>query len=611
LVDAQRDEVVRTFGELEQHLLERLRQREGEDRKVIEAAQELLPGLGAGSQPATVPELLLMIMLDRVSPAPRGLAARRAPGGDGLEAPSDAEAALLQLPRSLQAVLADPRRDDAGIPAELQGDLKDWKSAVTAARDWCNHYAEAIRKAKDNAGIGLFRSALEQPDRPVPGWLARRMLRALDVTERLYPNLIRRHTEQSLVEMGRRFGSSLERAERLEEGISKGEPPPEAPRTERKGSGGRPRDEPKPGLVSGGRSGRALLALKSLAEELVPAPLALFDTVTAAADNSAPTTDQVVSMLREFARERKRLETRFGDEMPAVRLKEEVNYSRLLAIEASLNTWLRRVSEAMSRALEQQFYRRYASELRLLANKELGKGSSKDVISGASLDQVPDVARDLLLADTGVNIFVSNSISLQFAPETLNSVTAQVQAALPSKLGLLERVQQAQQATSALNALTNQFGINGESIVRALLAGGQAVPVQSGINLSANPTIGVDGGTVSLTLSASQTLQPNSDKVADRVTNHSISNATITALSYEPMVLSTLASNISYYEKTGGIPVARKTPLLRDLLKDIPLAPFKEGKREKGIYQSSVLILEPVVIPTIEDVVRYQAGSRR
>jgi hypothetical protein len=115
---------------------------------------------------------------------------------------------------------------------------------------------------------------------------------------------------------------------------------------------------------------------------------------------------------------------------------------------------------------------------------------------------------------------------------------------------------------------------------------------------------------VTLTLTANQVLDPGNSKIADRVTNHSINNATVSALSYEPMVLSTLASNVSYYESTGGIPGLRKIPLLKSILKDIPLAPFKEGKRQKGVYQSSVLILEPVVIPTIEDLVRYHAGWR-
>jgi hypothetical protein len=348
--------------------------------------------------------------------------------------------------------------------------------------------------------------------------------------------------------------------------------------------------------------------LKSLADELVPAPLALFETVATAADNAAPTPEQLIGMLKDFAAERRKLDNRLViDNQNA---GQAVNYSKLQSLEASLNLWMRRVSEAMGRSLEQQFYSRYVNQLRLLANKELSRGSSRDILEGTTIDTVPDVARDILLNETGVNIFVSNSISLQFAPDTTNSVSAQVQAELPSKQGLLERVQQASTAASAFQALTGSYGIAGEGIVKALLAGGQAVPVQAGIQLSATPSVGFDASTVTLSLTANETLQPNSDKVTDRVTNHSINNATVTALSYEPMVLSTLTSNISYYEDTGGIPVLRKAPYLKEFLKDIPFAPFKQGKRQKGIFQSSVIILEPVVIPTIEDLIRFQTGYR-
>jgi len=38
------------------------------------------------------------------------------------------------------------------------------------------------------------------------------------------------------------------------------------------------------------------------------------------------------------------------------------------------------------------------------------------------------------------------------------------------------------------------------------------------------------------------------------------------------------------YESTGGIPVLRKAPGLSSILKDIPIQPFKEGKRQKGVY---------------------------
>ncbi len=611
LVDTQKDEIVRTFAELEAYLLERLERRQGEDRKVFTAAQQLMPALGSGLRPSTVPEILVLLMLDRASPAlsvPAAGAADAAGGAAGEKPAADmneeeATRALLDLPRRLQQAAQDPSTDEARLLESLKPELAAWKRAVTAARDWCLHYADQLDKAKDNGAVSVLSGALEQPQSPLPGWLSRRLRRSMELTGRLYPNLLRRYTEDSLREMSRRFAQALEREAKLEQALAQPEDPARPAKTDPKKPDAKAVPVP---AASPFRLSQNLLALKSLAEELVPAPLALFEAVAAAADNAAPTAAQLVDMMGQYARERRVLEARLTADQPMG--KDQINFARLQTLEVSLNLWLRRVSEAMARALDTQFYRRYANELRILANKELGKGSSRDLLSRTTLDDVPDVTRDVLLADSGVNLFVSNSVSLQFSPETSNTVSAQVQAALPSKTPLLERIQQAQTAMNAMNALTKQFGIDGESIVKAILSGGQAVPVQAGVTLTANPTIGVDASTITLTLSANQTLQPGSDRVADRVTNHSINNATITALSYEPMVLSTLASNVSYYERTGGIPILRRTPILKELFKDLPLGPLQEKKRERGLYQSSVLILEPVVIPTIEDMVRFHQG---
>lgn len=598
LVDAQREEIVRTFGDLQDYLSERFKQRTGADRAVFEAVKGLLPGLGVNDRPLSVPEILLLVMLDRTSPAPR----TRGEGGE--KAGSQAEEAFMELQQVLALGLRDPQRTDDAISKEAQASLVNWKKAVVAARDWCALHADDIKSEKNRGkdkdatgGLAPFREALSSGDTPLPTWLARRLIRSLEMTERLYPNLMRRHTEQSLRELQRRFGTALERAEAIERALVTGEMPPMAEDEKAKEAA-----KPTP---PEGRTRRTLVALKSLAEQMVPAPLAVFESVAAAADNSAPTGPQLVQMFTDYAAERRKLENRLGGNDAVA--ENKVNYARLQTLESSLNVWLRRVSEAMARTLEQQFYSRYVNEVRLLANKELGKNSSRDILTDSNINDIPDVTRDLVLADNGVNIFLSNSISLQFAPETTNSVSAQVQSPLPAKQTLLERIQQAAQANSALGALTQQYGINGEGLVKSLLAGGQAVPVQGGISLSANPTIGVDASTVTLTLTANQTLEPGNAKVADRVTNHSISNATITALTYEPMVLSTLASNVSYFESTGGIPILKRTPIVKNLLKDLP-GPLKETKRQKGVYQSSVLILEPVVIPTIEDLIRFHGG---
>jgi hypothetical protein len=592
LVEAQKEEVVRAFSELGDYLVTRAQMKPAVDSPLYAGIRKLFPTLGTGERPLTVPEILVLMMLDRSAPVP---------GFAGDEEPDDSEAALLTLSQVIAAALLDPNRDEASALRGLTDELEAWKKAVTTSKDWCNRYADQL-KDRNGVNIATFREVLQR-DHAIPSWIGRRLLRSLEVTERLYPSLVRKHTEQSLRELARRYTAALEREAGLEKAVARLAGAP-APKKDGKDEGERHGEEERRLATPG----QALVALKSLADELVPAPLALFDRVATTADNAAPTPQQFVDMVSAYAAERAKLEAKLGQDQP--RDGAPVNYARLQSLEAGLNVWLRRVSEGMARALEQQFYSRYANQLRLLANKQLGKSSNRDLLRDTAIDAVPDVARDLLLSDSGVNIFVSNSVSLQFAPDTTNTVSAQVQASLPQKLGLLERVQQANQAAGALNTLTANYGINGESIVKSLLAGGQAVPVQAGIQLSANPSIGFDASTVTLALTANQTLQPNTDKVADRVTNHSISNATITALSYEPMVLSTLASNISYYESEGGIPVLRKTPVINKLLRDIPLKPFKESKRQKGVYQSSVIILEPVVIPTIEDLIRFHGGWR-
>jgi hypothetical protein len=259
------------------------------------------------------------------------------------------------------------------------------------------------------------------------------------------------------------------------------------------------------------------------------------------------------------------------------------------------------------RVLEQKYYNRYVEQLRLLANKQLRQGADRTILESAEIADVPDLTRDLLLADTGVNVFVSSSVSLQFAPEKTNTVSAQVQARLPSDVPMAQRIKQAGDASDSLEKLANRYGIPAEEIVRSLLEGGQAVPVDAGIRFSANPSVGFDGGSFTLTLSAEQVLGSGTKHVTDRVTSHKIENATITALSYEPMVLSTLTSNVSYYTNEGGVPLLRRVPVVKDVLSELGLG---QTKRNKGVFQSSLLILEPVVIPTIEDLVRFHDGWR-
>ena len=582
LVDTQRNQVVTAFADLQDYLLERLKKRKGDDLRLYDAVREIMPGLGTGERPLTVPEILLLMMLDRSLPAlPAQLSESNAAHTDSV---------LMALPQRLGSLLRDPRADEEAVLGQVQQELAEWHKTVAAATDWCGYYEQRLGK-NDGMTIGSFRDALSRPDCPLPQWVTIRMSRSLALTERLYPDLSRSQARDALLELQRRFEQAEQRVQTIQQSLDRAAATASASKAAAK---------------SNAFTERQLLDLKSVTEELVSVPLALFDAVGAVLDASAPTSAQLIQMFQEYTRERTALDKRL--EIGSPPSATQINYAKLETLEASLNLWLRRASEAMSRALEQQFYSRYAEQIRLLANKRLGKSSGRDILSSSNIEDVPDIARDLLMADTGVNIFLSNSVSLQFAPDTTNSVSAEVQSRLPSNLSLQDRVEQAEKAATSLEKLSKQYGINGEEVVKALLAGGQAVPVQAGISLSANPSIGYDASTVSLALTANQTLAPNSTKVTDRVTHHSIDNATVTVLSYEPMVLSTLTSNISYFENTGGVPVLKKVPFVKDLLNDI--GPLKEGKRMKGVYQSSVIILEPVVIPTIEDLVRFQSGWR-
>jgi hypothetical protein len=582
-VSSQRDEVVRTFRDLDDYLTLRAKQRKGDQAKVLEAARELLPSLGTGSRPLTVPEILLLLMVDRCSPAPGNLA-------ESSGAQVDAQEALIALPRALAVLLRDPHTGDAQAAAQITEELAAWKKAVTAARDFTGQLADALRQPKDGLSVNAVREALQRPDAPLPMWLSRRLIRSMELTERLYPQLLRRHSEEALRHMQQRFEAALAREEKIENSLAAGVAPP-------------PDDRKKKSPPV--RIDRSLIALKALADELVPSPMALFDAVASSADNSAPTQDQLIQLFRQYAEQRRVVETRLAADNPM----GAADYQKLMSTESALNVWLRRVSEGMASALQQKFYNRYVQEIRLLANKKLSQDSNRDILDEFGIGDTPDIARDLLLDDHGVNIFVTNSVSLQFAQEQAGTVSATVQGKLPSQQSMVERLTQANQAASLFSSLSQQFGINGESVVKALLAGGQAVPANSGISLTATPSIGFDAGTVTLNIKAQETLN-SPEKTQDHITNHSIDSATVSALTYEPMVLSTLTSNITYYEKSGGIPVLRKTPFVKDLLNDIPIPLLKEKGRQKGIYQSSVIILEPIVIPTIEDLIRFGGNDR-
>jgi hypothetical protein len=219
LVDARRDEIVRTFSDLDDYLVRRMRHRQGAELAVYETVTSLFPKLGSGERPLTVPETLLLLMLDRSSPAPQAV------HSDAEEAASELEAAYLELPRALETALSDPHRDDTKTVQEIAGDLAAWKKAVTAGREWCSHYADDLKKGKDKDSLGPLKQALQQHDAPLPSWLIRRLRRSISMTERLYPALARRHTEESLRELERRFTQALDRLTVIEQAIAQGDTP--------------------------------------------------------------------------------------------------------------------------------------------------------------------------------------------------------------------------------------------------------------------------------------------------------------------------------------------------------------------------------------------------
>ncbi len=611
LVDVQRTEVVRAFADLQEYLIARLERRKGDDLRIYQEIRRLLPGIGNGDRPLTVQEILLLVMVDRALPD--------LPASTSQSAGSDADRTLLGLQKSLTTALQDPHETDEKIARDIGGNLSAWETAVEAARAWCAESAHSL-DSRDGETTEDFLSALRDPRCPLPKWVSVRMRRSIVMCQRLYPSMSRKQARDSLIELQRRFQSALDREQGIQKSISAIQAMSDKEQSQH--------------LPASLR--RRLFDLQSVANDLVSVPMALFQAITAAADDAAPGLTQLITMFHEYGEDRAKLD----QQLTAVDSKsmQSVNYAKLQLLEASLNLWLRRGSEAMSRALEQQFYDHYVDQIRLLANRQLGKVSTHDILAASSIEDVPDVVQDVLLSDSTVNLFVSNSVSLQFEPDTVGSVSAQVASRLPSQTPLLDRLNQAAQASGALGTLagatqapasatpipgvltpppvspltqfSQQYGLDGTDVIRAIMAGGQAVSVQSGISLIANPSIGFDAGSVTLTLTVNETLQPNTDNITDRVTNHNINDATVTALAYEPTVLSTLTSNLSYYQSTGGFPVLRQIPGLKNLLKDIPLAPFKEGKRSKGVYQSSLIILEPVVIPTVEDLVRYYSGLR-
>ena len=587
LVEDQRREVVKSLADLQDYLRAQLKVPNGRTLRLVSSTTDLLPQLGTPDRPMTIPDMLLLLMLDRVAMLD-GLDEQAPPVVD--LAAEDQVDALSAVPLALRRLRSQPSLTDEEAEAQAAPLISLWLKRVQDIETELKRLEGQANKKK--VPTSRLLPPPETRDTVLPQWMLIRLRRSLSMTQRLFPKLASKHASASLGALRLRFRDAHTRGERVAARLG------QASGTRRQSDGLSIKDR------LGAAGSKTLDQFQVLADSVVPTQMALFDAIAIDADGVAPTAKQVSQMFQEYTLERAKLEK----ELAGVKTATPVNYARLQSLEGSLNLWLRRVSESMARALEERHYSRYATDLRLLANRRLGRSSNRDLLQQADITELPDLTRDLLISGSRVNIFVSNSISLQFAPDTTNSVSTEVQASLPEQKPLSSRLAEATSAVSQLQTLQQVAGVDAKGILGAILAGGQPVPVRSGINLTATPSIGFDGGSVTLNLRASQTLEPQGAAVADRVTRHEISSATVSALSYEPMVLSTLTSNTSYYEEVGGVPLLRRVPLLKELLKDSPIKQLRPRKRQRGVYQASVIILEPVVIPTIEDLIRYHSG---
>jgi len=613
MVEAQRAEVVRTFGLLQRYIERqpRLAQANTPAAQLTSSIAALLPSSRLESKPMSLPEMLVRLSLNRItyregqSDATRPMTAQEmtrpdvtdvslvafaALNGNGPRPTEVENDPLLVFPARLKAASRVPDFDTE-LLALVDEDLTRWQTRVRKVRDDLAQFSSRVeREAKDAESARRLVDWLDEPDNDLPIWVKASVSRSLDSTVRSFPAVVREHAQRSVREVARRYNLVTERTSAADDRLKQA-----TARFARAANDSDAREQAESDLR------QLFTELRTAAEELVPAPLALFQDIDAALDTFSPPTDQLAGMFRDYTDERLKLESNAAAGMP-------VNYAKLQSLESRLNRWLRRVSEVTARSLDEQFYQKYVNDVRLLADKRL---NHQRALASAAVDRVPDVARDLLLSGRMVNVFISNSISLQFAPDTQNSVSATIQADLPSESTMSERLAAANTAATQAEAVRKVVkDLDATPILESLLSGGQPVNVKGGLSLQATPSVGFDAGSVTLQLSAQQTLDPSgAGNVTDRVARHEVTNSTISALSYEPMVLSTLTSDITFYDEVGGIPGVRKTPLLGAIINDLP-GPLRRQKRQQGVFQASVIILEPIVIPTIEDLMNDHRGWR-
>jgi hypothetical protein len=215
--------------------------------------------------------------------------------------PNSTDQIVQTLPERVSQGLKNPDKSRIVLSREARADLREWKRAVNTARIWCGSYAERIED--DPVALESFQAELSRPDCPLPSWIAWRLNHALQVTEKVNSSLRARQAKDALVELHRRLGIALERVDRLEIAITKLD---EASRNSNK----------KTQEVAEARISPLLFDLHSVTGELVSLPEELMKAVVAALDASSLNKDQLITMFRECAVERKRMEQRLNGKPP-------------------------------------------------------------------------------------------------------------------------------------------------------------------------------------------------------------------------------------------------------------------------------------------------------
>src|SRR5207248_9469285 len=141
-----RDEVVRTFGDLGDYLNRRLHDPAAPTAQLVKITEGLLPTLGSGERTPTVPETLLLLMLDRLATRMKPVA----PAAPQVEEAAAANAALhedlVALPRHITRLLANPHHEMPEAAEAIRPDLQRWTTRVEQLRQPFHQYDVQLEK---------------------------------------------------------------------------------------------------------------------------------------------------------------------------------------------------------------------------------------------------------------------------------------------------------------------------------------------------------------------------------------------------------------------------------------------------------------------------------